>query len=271
VRYEVDGVDGAGPTTVIGKHFADEAHARLLHEHLTLLADGPFASCSLRVPDPLGFLPDRRLVLYRHCAGQPLTTAVEPALVEEGVRRAARWLARLHGSAVRLPRTLSLKQEARSTEEWAEIIAGTRPELGSRADQLARAWAAGVEPARDDQLVPIHKDFHAGHVLLGDATYVIDLDEARQGDPAFDLAHFCTYLEATGRPAGADRALFLEEYSEATGWSDGGTFAPFSAYTWLKVAKQCALASGPFATASPKDRLATLQRALTEGERWLSE
>ena len=37
--------------------------------------------------------------------------------------------------------------------------------------------------------VPIHKDLHPGHVLVGDDVYVIDLDEARNGDPTFDVAH----------------------------------------------------------------------------------
>ena len=55
--------------------------------------------------------------------------------------------------------------------------------------------------------MPIHKDFHTGHLLVGDSVWVIDLDEARQGDRAFDLAHFCAYLELHGdrerNPAGS--------------------------------------------------------------------
>ena len=70
--------------------------------------------------------------------------------------------------------------------------------------------------------MPIHKDFHPGHVLLGDDVCVIDLDEARRGDPTFDVAHFCAYLEllSTARRRRAARTAFLEEYAAATGWPD---------------------------------------------------
>jgi len=85
--------------------------------------------------------------------------------------------------------------------------------------------AAGVVPA-----VPIHKDFHPGHVLVGDHVYVIDLDEARRGDPTFDVAHFCSYLELLSDDSSgpAARAAFLQEYVAATGWTDPGSYRSFS-------------------------------------------
>jgi aminoglycoside phosphotransferase (APT) family kinase protein len=60
--------------------------------------------------------------------------------------------------------------------------------------------------------VPIHKDFHAGHVLaVPEGVVVIDLDEARMGDPALDVAHLSTYLDASPRPEAAGvRAAFLD-------------------------------------------------------------
>ena len=72
--------------------------------------------------------------------------------------------------------------------------------------------------------------------------------------------------EATG-PA----AAFLEEYADATGWTDAGTYRSFGAYTWLKIAKQCALGTGPCRTVPADRRPEEAARALARGERCLTE
>ena len=87
-----------------------------------------------------------------------------------------------------------------------------------------------------------------GTLLMDDSVWVIDLDEARQGERAFDLAHFCAYLELQGDHGGDGREAFLDEYARLTGWVDDGSLAQYGAYTWLKIAKQSALRSGPFRT-----------------------
>jgi len=118
-------------------------------------------------------------------------------------------------------------------------------------------------------------------VLVGDRICVIDLDEARQGDAAFDIAHFCAYVELLmGPPAdhGSEGELstaslesaFVEEYAAATGWADGGSVAGFTAYTWLKIAKQWATAAGPCRGASAEQRLDGVAAALGRTESCLS-
>jgi aminoglycoside phosphotransferase (APT) family kinase protein len=192
---------------------------------------------------------------------------------EAGVRFAARWLARLHCSGIRLPRQLSLTQEGNSTRDWAETVGRFYPQVGEQALWLANRWAESARAAAVDRIVPIHKDFHAGHVRLGPGVGVIDLDEARNGDPAFDLAHFCTYLGLTGgREPAADslHQAFMEEYVAATGWLDAGSYAPFCAYTCLKIAKQWAVGSRPVQGASPAERRAGTVRALAKGEECLT-
>jgi aminoglycoside phosphotransferase (APT) family kinase protein len=248
------------PVTVIGKQFAHARPARLSYFHLHLLADGPFGGGPFRVPSPVGLLGGLRLLFYREDLGTRLDTRLD----EAGVRGAAGWLARLHTSDVRLPRTLSLPREIESAEQWAELIAQAHPPAAASARTLASRWAAAAQAAAVDVEVPIHKDFHAGHVLVGEQICVIDLDEARMGDPAFDLAHFCTYLDQAGAPRGLVEA-FLDEYAAAGGWVDKGSFAPFCAYTDLKIAKQAAAGSGPFRGVAPARRLASADAALARG------
>jgi aminoglycoside phosphotransferase (APT) family kinase protein len=114
---------------------------------------------------------------------------------------------------------------------------------------------------------PIHKDFHAGHVLIGQDVYVLDLDEARLGDPALDLAHFCTCLEAVAGSvaAGPMTSAFMDEYVAVTGWSDAGSLASYCAHTWLKVAKQITVGSGPFRDTPPEEHQRLVVAAVTRG------
>jgi hypothetical protein len=245
VQYRVAGFDPAGSVLVVAKLFTEARRARLLYQHLHALFDGPFHSGRFGVPQPLALVAEENLVLYRCGLGLPLSQTAPTAA---DAREAARWLAALHTSDVRLPRSLDLAQEVASTQSWADIVMRLDPRLAVEAHRLAARWAPAVSARPSSYDVPIHKDFHADHVLLGSQVCVIDLDEARQGDPAFDLAHFCAYLEWRCENAQALRDAFLSEYARATGWSDDGSFLRYSAYTWLKIAKQIATRSGPCRT-----------------------
>jgi aminoglycoside phosphotransferase (APT) family kinase protein len=265
VRFLVQREGRAEPLAVVAKAFSDAPRATLLWTHLRLLHAGPFGTGPLRVPEPLALLPGPRMVLYRAFDGVPLNRLEADTEVREGVRAAARWLAALHGSGLRLPRRLSLEQEKRSVRQWAESVARAAPGSGVRARALAEEWRRCAVAAPVGE-VPIHKDFHAGHVLLGEGVCVIDLDEARLGDPAFDLAHFVAYLAVDfGRDAEELRELFLDEYVALSGWQDAGTWRLFAAYTWLKIAKQWAVGSGPGRGQPPERRLAGVDDALERG------
>ncbi len=277
IGYEIDVTgDGAGDrghhVTVFGKVFTEPRRARLLYDHMCLLHYGPFHDGALRVPEPVALLPEQRMVLYRGCDGVPLDR-LPPQLLTDGITGAARWLARLHSCGVHLPRRLSLDDEVRTCRTWAAVIGRVCPDLADRADRLADAWEESVRSIDTDTWVPIHKDFHPAHVLVGTGICVVDLDEAREGDAAFDVAHFCEYLQLVD----SDRMdttglldLFMREYAETTGWLDHGAYAVFRGYTSLKIARQWATASGPCRGASPTQRLNGTDRALAEAERWLA-
>ena len=272
VRYMVRGVDGpndeSGAVPVIGKQFSHARSARLSYYHLRLLSDGPFGDGPLRVPSPVGIAGAHRLLFYRGATGDPLDSMLDGPAGTDGVRSAALWLAQLHSSDLQLPRDLSLVGEVESTRQWATHIGQAHPAAATRANVLASRWAAAAKSASVDAAVPIHKDFHAGHVFIGQHTCAIDLDEARMGDPAFDVAHFTTYLDLLGAPDSAVEE-FMDTYSTATGWADKGTLAPFRAYTCLKIAKQALAGSGPFRSTPAEQRVGIADAALLRGTSWV--
>ena len=270
VRYQVRGLDGPGPSLVVGKAFVEPRRAELLHQHLLLLSTAPDGTAP-SVPEPLAHVAELGLVVYRHREGTPLSRVADPERLREGVRGAARWLACLHSCEIAFPRSLSLDAEVASTRVWADRVGRLHPDLAEPAGRLADGWAAGARAADAGRAVPLHKDFHPGHVLVGDGLHVIDLDEARQGDPAFDLGHFSAYADLLdGEEPGALAVTFLDEYAAVTGWADTGSLASFQAYAWLKIARQWASGAALFRAATPEQRRSGVEQALAGGLRCLS-
>jgi aminoglycoside phosphotransferase (APT) family kinase protein len=117
-----------------------------------------------------------------------------------------------------------------------------------------------------EEATAIHKDFHPGHVIVNGSVAVVDFDETRLGDPAFDVAHFCAYLHLVALRRGLAarqaelEAAFLEGYADRSGWEADGRFAFFRAYTAVKIAKQLAVGSGlrPRPTGGERERQARL-------------
>jgi aminoglycoside phosphotransferase (APT) family kinase protein len=261
-------LDGREPVPVVAKILTERYRAELLHAHLMVLTSGPFRVGPFRVPEPLGFDAENGVVVCRRDAGIPLDQLPGEGRMLAGVRDAARWLARLHTAGVDLPRRLDLDREAATTLEWATVIGEQHPDQLPVARRLATAWPSGATPAPVAS-GPIHKDFHAGHVLIGDGVCVIDLDEARVGDPAFDVAHFCTYLELQLPPPLVDelQKAFWAEYVAATGREDPDPrrLSAWRAYTWLKIAKQWTVGSGPGRGAAADRRRLGVIAALAKG------
>jgi aminoglycoside phosphotransferase (APT) family kinase protein len=113
-------------------------------------------------------------------------------------RPVGRALAELHTYRARqkLAAPASREDEAASLRLIADAIAQIHPKAAERAWALAQSlgeWLVNQPPAKR----PIHGDFYSKQVVLQpDGTVAfLDLDEARQGDPAVDVGNFIAHLE----------------------------------------------------------------------------
>jgi aminoglycoside phosphotransferase (APT) family kinase protein len=271
VRCELADGDGRDSTTrVILKGYADAGKAARAYHNLMGLARGPFArTAGLHVPAPLGWLPGHGIVAYREAAGEPLDGVLPTRRARTAAGAAAQWLAALHGSDLVLPHRLDLPHHIADTRLWADIIDRSAAGLAHPARRLAERLADAATALDWCDDVPTHFDLHPGHVLTGPTGItVLDLDEARMGDPMFDVAHFWVYLELLGLAGPADwrgmRREFLDRYSALTGTQLDRRFDAFGAYAWLKVAKQLACGSGPWRPTGAA-RIASLRGALRRG------
>ncbi len=250
IRYQV--ATEGGPTTVLGKLYPQPGQAGRVDTILRGLAAAFAATPRLGVPRPLGCLPDLAMLVYIPVEGEILDEVLQSSAGGAGaIERTADWLATLHRARFELDRRFQPSLELVNLQAWGALISQAHPDLAGTVAHLSdRLQASGPQlQFRDD--TPIHKDFHYKHVLVDGGLRVIDFDEVRLGDPAYDVAHFCVHLRllacrALGDPAGyagLERA-FLAAYTRRAGGVPVDRYAWFATYTCLKIAKQLCTTRG---------------------------
>lgn len=252
-------VEVSGPrATLFLKCFSDARRADLAATALASLGAAFGPASPYRVVELLG--RDATAVVCRPATGQRLDELVMGGSPVRAGSLAAGWLARLHGCRARLARRLDHEQEARTVAEWVGPLSRATDGLDG---VLATLGTMSVERAHGpaDALVPIHKDLHHGHLYVapdGGVT-AIDLDEARLGPAAFDVAHVVVNLEVLALLSGSDLPLaaarsFLDAYRAATGGGEDADHTRWRAYCLLKLAWQALQQVGPPPLAQPPHR-----------------
>jgi hypothetical protein len=253
VAYDTAGPAGTGPA-LIGKVYAEPGRAGRMHALLQRIE-----ALGIAAPRPVAHLPGLGMAVFTASAGRTLDR-LEGAERRAGVVAAAAWLAGLHGSGLELERSFDLASERSSLRAWGSLVVAHHPAAAAATALLLERLEELAADLRPSCATPIHKDFHYQHCLVeggaggGDAPrlMVIDLDEARAGDPGFDVAHFAANLRLLGlredtaaRGAGELETAFLEAYAARTGHRLGDAHRWFHAYTCLKIARQLLQGRGP--------------------------
>lgn len=222
---------------IILKAYAEPERAAIAHENLGVFA--ALADPGVRVgsPAPVGHLRDRGIVVCRAVSGRTVTAMAAEA-AQDAATRCGVWLRQVHGSGVRLARALDLSREVSNLAVWAAEIGRTDGRLASQADALAEALALAATRMPAIRTAAIHKDLHLDHVIVDGSgwAWIIDLDEARMGDPALDVAHLRAYADETGAQRAGE--AFVSGYGEIDGPEVALRLAFFRAYTLLKITKQ---------------------------------
>lgn len=215
---EWDPVEGQPLVVKLYPDRKDGAASYRILKTLWLQGFGP--DSPYRVPEPLWWSASCGAIVMRYAPGKRLADHVPGEIGRlEALLAAARWLARLHATSLRVgpgdERSCAAERLSRRMSKAVE----RRPQLGNvlrpRMEELARR-APREELAR----CQTHGRFHAGHVFVDrDVVTVIDLDRAAPAPPAKDVAEFIHRTRAEAFKRGwashvaedATRA-FLEEY-----------------------------------------------------------
>ena len=196
---------------VFAKLYVDELGPHCYQVNRALWDAGFNDQGALRVPEPVGFLPDHGLLLMRGVKGKAIGSAFDgDSSIDliSGCQKAGEWLARLHRvplqvgapdtdwDSLKLFRLASRLIKAASLRpEKLDLIRELLEQLEERTNLLSSRR----------RFVFTHGRFHHDHVFLDrDATSVIDLDRCRPSDPAKDAAEFVRVLRLTAFKEGFD-------------------------------------------------------------------
>ena len=235
IRAVLQGARGAGERIVYAKLFADERGAATFR-NLTALWTA--ARTSLRLPEPLGYDAERRmlvmgeapgrrdLVAWVRCleSGEPLPAGVDVERLQRCARVAARSLLELQRSGVRPDDRREFQEELeRVKKDCALLLAEvreTQPDLVACATGLLRRLETLAPEC--EELVPAHGCYRHDQ-MVGDelALTPIDWDGFALANPALDAAAFLARMgreprrspgaaPELARVAAAFREAFLE-------------------------------------------------------------
>lgn len=235
--------EGAPGRAVYVKLFADESGASSYANLVALRAVTRGSSC-LHVPEPLGYDPERRMLVLGEAPGQrdlnewikrvehhePLPSGVDLERLESCIQLVARALLELQGSALSPGTRRVFRDELAQLEKdraFLPDLRASQPELVARAESLLQCLDA-LAPARE-RLVPSHGSFRHKQ-MLGDEheLTVIDWDGYCLANPALDAATFLGRLRREPvlhpgcapeleRMAGEFRRSFLLHQPESAG------------------------------------------------------
>ncbi|MCI0588615.1 MAG: hypothetical protein L0323_17425 [Planctomycetes bacterium] len=191
------------PRSVYAKVFADDRGARV---HADLEGMWSATSCArfLRMPEPLGYDPVRRMLLTSEVPGErdlgdwighlekgrTLPPGVDLGRVERALLVAAESLAELQRCRVRPTRTHTFRSALAALGNDLDALRGKLPATALRGAEAMLARLGRNAPARE-ALVPSHGCFRHKQ-MVGDETalYLVDWDGLCLADAAFDAATF---------------------------------------------------------------------------------
>jgi len=192
---------GAGGGTVYAK-----VAPRVSAEPTAALRAVAAVATGLRVPQPLGAVPELGLSLQSEVAGASWADAFRrpapPGQTAVALDACARAAARLHACPVAIARVRSAETDAAGLRRDLDLVRRVDADLADDLDScidraLMAAGPVGPGPAR-----MCHGDLtHRQIVLDGDIPGLVDFDDVCMGEPALDLGHFCAYLRLAARRA----------------------------------------------------------------------
>lgn len=186
---------------------------------------GPHGLDAIRVPQPVGAIPELHMWLQRVVGAQTVTEQLECADAAELCRIAAATVAKLHKSGPLAGKVHSTGNEIAILKKNLEFAKASIPRLAGRIERIEQACgnlAARLKPLNQ---TTIHRDFYPDQILVRDrAAWLLDLDLCSFGDPAIDIGNFLAHLqEASLRRYGHLHGYahlenaFLSGYESATG------------------------------------------------------
>ena len=185
----------------------------------TLRSNGFGEDSRLRVPSPILYIPALSFLMMEQAQGEPLREVLERRSDPDPyVKGAARWLAKLHSCNITVDGASSRDDEIANSHRYARAALWLLPTLRSEIQSISNQLIDAQKTLQPCEGKPIHGDYHPRNIIVSpDLTTVIDFEEARMGDPAFDVGYFTAQTKMThglGDTTLQAVEAFLQEYQE---------------------------------------------------------
>ena len=183
----------AGGARLFVKRMRPRLAARIADLHRVLAAEAERVA-ELAVAELIWSCEDS--LAYAPAQGTELTRVLEGPGLGEGLRRTLRALAELHSIDLDGLNVHGRSDELDTLRRWVRLAGMAFPALRSELeDALERlvAWSCEIEPGPG---VVLHRDLHAGQVLLRDRRVVLlDLDTLARGEAELDVGNLLADLD----------------------------------------------------------------------------
>jgi hypothetical protein len=179
---------------VIAKIYANTLGEKV-YDSLQLLWSHGFASGHFKVPQPLAYDSDWRLLIMGQAKGESLENLLLKQLnASKAITAAAEWLVKLHKCQA-TERRCHTFDRLHKLGMWQRYLRVVYPE----AEPLLAAIRRRLDMQRgalcEWQSALTHSDYSPDHLIIdNDKITAVDFDEFGQYDPLFDVAHFVVHL-----------------------------------------------------------------------------
>ena len=143
----------------------------------------------------------RRELVFAWCEGTPGRAALRERVARTGAgwsRMPREALAPVLEPLARLHALAADGLELAALDPWRRIdarLGALAPRRAARAGAVRRTLGGALASAAPADMRPVHGDFHAGQVVLGDAQpWLLDLDDLGLGPPEADLGNFVAHV-----------------------------------------------------------------------------
>jgi len=204
----------------------------------------------LNIAPTLGYSDRDRLLAFEWIPQLPLNEAIaQQQFNYNAVTLTGAALAEVHAQNPANLNVLSRNTEAQDLLSIAEDLSFIHPQIADLAQNLAQQFA-GQLLSLPQLTIPIHGDFNAEQVLLGEKNVTfLDFDRAVRSDPAADLGSFVARFEQD-KLRGISSSHCIERIKEAflQGYSASFLHKRIELYTAIEL---FCLASEPFRYREP--------------------
>lgn len=160
---------------------------------------GRDSSDGIRIPEPLGYIPELHMVLMEDVPSPSLAKSFSSPHVIDDLQAAARALGKIHACPSTVDKKYEVEEEVSSLEQWVARAVQLYPDLAGSFESCLRGISESAHHIRCPEPVLVHGDFWHKQVLIGrNEVTIVDFDTIGNADPARDVGNFLAYLKYTG-------------------------------------------------------------------------